>query len=352
MTKFSLCLWMLLAGNSGVASFSTTTPAPNKSVVRLFAESPSSQTSTTDSEASTAAAAASEGSTAGASPSTIYIPVSFDEMVKQASSTMEDAMKAGKTRQMLRILLPRSSDNDNLGVFYETNVVDPDPSVYVDTTLVPPDETWQGGIMQVYRAAALATQEILRRYSRNAQGGVVPRLVEDLSYDETGVDGIGLWLTQGATPADDVSCFVQPSQETIDGIEGISGQAGERMVAIINPQWRIVDDALDSASKEDGFLGALASFLGGKGNSLKRLDAMGFENVYVLEGYVCRGGNVRLLKRFDTDWYVFAENDDGTDYIECGSSKQRPTYQDVDVMLDFKGITLKYTRDFGLAPKL
>lgn len=348
--RLSVGLLMLLTGNSGVAAFSTS-PAPSKSVIRLFAESPSS-TSVTESTETALDAGEDASESPAARPSTIYIPLSFDAMVKQASSTMEDAMKAGKRRQILRILLPRSADNDNFGAFYETDVVDPDPSIYVDTVLVPPDETWQGGIMQLYRAASLACQEILRRYSRNAQGGVVPRLVEDLSYDESGVDGIGLWLTQGSTPADDVSCFVQPSQETIDGIEAISSQAGERMVAMINPQWRIVDDALDSASKEDGFLGAFASFLGGKGNSLKRLDAMGFENIYVLEGYVCRGGNVRLLKRFDTDWFVFAENDAGTDFIECGSSKQRPTYQEVDEMLDSKGITLKYTRDFGLAPKL
>ncbi len=190
------------------------------------------------------------------------------------------------------------------------------------------------------------------RYSRNAQGGVMPKLLEDRSFDESGVDGVGLWITQGTTASDDISCFVQPSQETIDGIEAISSQAGERMVALINPQWRIVDDALDSASKQGGVFGNLASFLGGKGNSLKRLDAIGFENVYILEGYVCRGGNVRLIKRFDTDWFVFAENDAKTDFIECGSSKQRPTYQEVDEMLDSKGITLKYTRDFGLAPKL
>ena len=75
---------------------------------------------------------------------------------------MEDAMKEGKKRQMIRILLPRSSDNENLGQFFETDVVDPDPSVYTDTILVPPDETWQGGIMQLYRAASLACQEILR----------------------------------------------------------------------------------------------------------------------------------------------------------------------------------------------
>lgn len=165
--------------------------------------------------------------------------------------------------------------------------------------------------------------------------------------DESGVDGIGVWITQGAQPQDDVSCFVQPSQETVDAIESISGQAGQRLVALLNPQWRIADDALDSASKSDGFLGNLAGFLGGKGGSLRRLDAMGFENTYTLEGYVCRGGNVRLIKRFDSDWSVFAENDAATDYIQVGTSKNRPTYQQVDAMLADKGISLKYARDIG-----
>jgi len=348
--KLSFLLSLLLVGSSQVVAFSTVSTSSKSAVLRLHAESPQQMV---ESEVESAAEDSTTMSVEKAErPSTIYIPVSFDEMVKQASSTMQDAMKAGIKRQTLRILLPRSSDNDQIGQYYEKIVTDPDPNIYVDTVLVPPDETWQGGIMQLYRAASLACQEILRRYSRNAQGGVVPRLQEDRSFDESGVDGVGLWLTQGATAADDVSCFVQPSQETIDGIERISSQAGERMVALINPQWRIVDDALDAASKKEGIFGQVASFLGGKGNSLRRLEDMGFENIYILEGYVCRGGNVRLLKRFDSDWYVFAENDAGTDFIECGSSKQRPSYQDVDQMLEEKGISLKYARDIGLAPKL
>ena len=39
-------------------------------------------------------------------------------------------------------------------------------------------------------------------------------------------------------------------------------------------------------------------------------------------------------------------------YIRIGESKSRPSYQDVEKMLDDKGISLKYARDIGLAPKL
>lgn len=157
--KLSLSLLLILVGNSRVAAFSTS-PAPvtKSAAVRLYAESPSPQTTSTD----TTEAASTDDSSTKATPETIYIPLSFEEMVKQVSSTMEDAMKAGKRRQILRILLPRSADNENLGQFYETDVIDPDRSVYVDTVLRPPDETWQGGIMQLYRAASLSCQEILR----------------------------------------------------------------------------------------------------------------------------------------------------------------------------------------------
>jgi hypothetical protein len=189
-------------------------------------------------------------------------------------------------------------------------------------------------------------------YSKNVASGVPPRLGEDRSVDESGVDGIGLWLTQGASPQDDVSCFVQPTQETIDVIESISNQAGGRLVALLNPQWRITDDALDAASRSEGLFGNLASFLGGKGGSLRRLNELGFDHTYILEGYVCRGGNIRFIKRFDSDWAVFAENDAATDYIKVGTSKTRPTYQEVDAMLEDKGISLKYARDIGMAPKL
>lgn len=280
----------------------------------------------------------------------LFIPVSFDEMVKQSSSAMEDAYAAGIARQTVRILLPRSPDNDQLGKYYED-----DAGIngrISESILVPPDETWQGGIMQLYRAASISCQGILRRYSRNAGGGVVPRLREDRSIDETGVDGMGLWMSEGSSSADDVCCFVQPSQETVNSIGSISKAAGkDRLVVIMNPQWRITDDALDSASRSEGVFGSLASFLGGKGGSIRRLEEMGFESTYIIEGYVCKGGNIRLLKRFDSKWNVFAENDAGTDYILVGTSDTRPTYQDVDKMLDDKGITLKYARDMGLAPK-
>ena len=74
-------------------------------------------------------------------------------------------MSAGINRQIVRILLPRSADNDQLLQYYETSDVEQTES---DNKLVlcPTDETWQGGIMQLYRAASYASQEILRYVPR------------------------------------------------------------------------------------------------------------------------------------------------------------------------------------------
>jgi hypothetical protein len=55
-------------------------------------------------------------------------------------------------------LLPRSADNDQLLQYYEDDA----EAEMGETVLVPPDETWQGGIMQLYRAASYTCQEMLR----------------------------------------------------------------------------------------------------------------------------------------------------------------------------------------------
>lgn len=88
----------------------------------------------------------------------LLIPVSFEEMVKQTASAMEDAYKQGKTRQIVRILLPRSGTNDQLLQYFEDDA----ESDLSDVVLAPIDETWQGGIMQLYRSASFACQEVLR----------------------------------------------------------------------------------------------------------------------------------------------------------------------------------------------
>jgi hypothetical protein len=312
----------------------------------------------TETSSETATTTSSSSSSSTSSNNDLIMPLNYDEMVSMAAQAVSDAYtQQGKTRQMVRLLLPRDPASGQLGQYFENDAADEsgvlDPRKSGDLLLVPPDETWQGGIMQLYRAASPMCRDLLRRLSSN-KGGIPPKITEDRSVDESGVDGIGLFLAQSSvSPEEDASCFVQPSQEVIQAIESISGQAGKRLVLLLNPQWRNTDDAFDSASTKGGFLGGLASRLGGKGLTLSKLAELGYESTYTIEGYVCKGGNIRILKRFDSDWVVFAENDAATDFIQVGSkSSSRPTYQEVDQMLDDKGISLKYARDIGLAPKI
>lgn len=286
------------------------------------------------------------------STETLDVPLSYNEMVNQVSRAVNDANSAGVNRQILRILLPRDSSNADLGIFRES---DADAVDISDTILVPPDDTWQGGIMQLYRACAPTCDDILKKCFTST-AGLPPKVVEDRTVDESGVDGVSL-LTSSINSNDDsaalsINCFVQPMQETIDAVEKIANKDQNEIIMMVNPQWRSVDDALDTVSNNEGLLGNLASFLGGKGNSLRRLNNLDFQSTYVIEGYVCKGGNIKLMKRFDSDWVVFAEKDDDSGYIRVGTSVNRPTYQDVDTMMDEMGISLKYARDIGLAPKL
>ncbi|KAL7570932.1 hypothetical protein ACA910_002565 [Epithemia clementina (nom. ined.)] len=214
------------------------------------------------------------------------VPLSWDEMIRQAASAMKEAASLGQKRQIVRILLPRDSASGDFGIYLESNAA-ADSSTLRDRaslSLVPPDESWQGGIMQLYRAAAPTARQILQKLTMDKQGGVPPRIVEDRSVDESGVDGVSFFQTDDGQ----VSCWLQPLQENVDAIlEGVEKDAGmaNKITVLINPQWRLVDDALDTASRTDGFLGGLASFLGGKGGALKRLQQdAGFVPVYTLEG--------------------------------------------------------------------
>lgn len=322
---------------------------------------------------------------------------------------MSDAYRTqGMSRQIVRILLPRDASSDQLGVQFEPDA-QMDKGKNDKMKLVPCDESWQGGIMQVsselrkfiyslaqtlttrtsthpqlYRAASPTTKDILRQLCpTGATTGVPPKIIEDRSVDESGVDGVGLFYTQSGSGSiekntnsgvgfgffgesvslptlseNDMCVFVQPTQEVVDIVESLStssmngsSQQSSPLIALLNPQWRNVDDALDSASKSESVFGAFASFLGGKGSSLRKLEELGYRSTYTLEGYVCKGGNIRLLKRYDSDWLVFAENDNGDKYLKVGTSMERPTYQDVEKMLNDNGVGYKYERDLGLAGK-
>merc|ERR1719399_2223500 len=113
-------------------------------------------------------------------------------MLSQASAAVLRAREDGKTRATLRLFLPRGEG------------------------LSPPDESWQGGIMQLYAACSPLVRELLRGLSTDV-AGVPPSLTEQ-RLDTSGVDGESVWMAQSSQPQDDAVGFVQPSAELMGTI--------------------------------------------------------------------------------------------------------------------------------------
>lgn len=92
--------------------------------------------------------------------SKLAVPVSLEDMILMASRAISDASNAGMTRQIVRMLLPRNPSSQLFGQFYEDDAST--TNAWRSQLLVPPDETWQGGIMQLYRAALPTCTQLLR----------------------------------------------------------------------------------------------------------------------------------------------------------------------------------------------
>lgn len=84
------------------------------------------------------------------SSSSLTIPLTYNEMIVQTSAAMSDAYNQGYKRQIVRILLPRDARSGQLGEYYE-NEAQTEKGKSAEMMLVPTDESWQGGIMQVYK---------------------------------------------------------------------------------------------------------------------------------------------------------------------------------------------------------
>ena len=151
--------------------------------------------------------------------------------------------------------------------------------------------------------------------------------VREQRLDASGVDGEALMVAEAAEARLDASAFVQPSLETQKAIEDVAAAAGPRLVLMVNPQFRDSDDTLDFLASKAGFLGQLGGFLGGKAQFTKRMDELGFVDVFSLQEYVTTGTQVRIFLSYPHDWQIFALSDrDDEPAVKLGESKERPDY--------------------------
>ena len=206
------------------------------------------------------------------------VPATAEEQCAIAASAVRLASEAGVSNQRLRFLLP---------------------SPRIDA-LIAPDESWEGGIMQLYGAISPLVRDLVKKLSPPA-GGVPARLKEQ-RLDISGVDGEGLWTSECASAADDVSALVQPSSEQLSNIQAICKSANGRLVLMVNPQYRDSDDTMDFIASKGGFFGSMATFLGGKAKFVQALDDLGFETTFALEQYVIRGSEMKYMFIYGQKW--------------------------------------------------
>ena len=125
-------------------------------------------------------------------------PSTKKEMLQQAVGCIKRAKEDGLNRYILRLFLPRGADEE----------------------LTPCDESWQGGIMQLFSVASPLIRELLMSLSTSVAG--VPPTLREQRLDSSGVDGESVWLAESSQPQDDAMGFVQPSTEQIAQIEAAS----------------------------------------------------------------------------------------------------------------------------------
>ena len=210
-----------------------------------------------------------------------------------------------------------------------------------DQKLYPTDESWQGGIMQLYTACTPLVRDLLRKISTETAG--VPPALSEQRLDPSGVDGEAVWFAQSNEAADDAVGLVQPSAERMQTIRTLDGQCGpKRPLLMVNPQWKERDDPFDALARKGGFLGALGNVLGGKAEMEEELERIGFVDTYTLAEYVCRGSRICLQLSYPYGWTASYYDSSGWNSLLSGAPK-RPTYQEIEDALKAADVPFRFT---------
>lgn len=243
-------------------------------------------------------------------------------MLDQAAKAILRARESGSNRFTLRLFLPKNDDDSNL---------------------YPPDESWEGGIMQLYAACTPMVRDVLRRISSEIAG--VPPSLKEQRIDPSGVDGEAVWFAQSTEPKNDAVGIVQPTPERMPTIRELNENCGPtRPLLMVNPQWKERDDPFDALSRKGGFLGALGSVLGGKVAMEEELVTMGFVDVYTLAEYVCRGSRICLHLSYPYGWTASYRNPDTDGWVSLlNGAERRPTYQEIEQALKDNDVPFRFT---------
>lgn len=236
----------------------------------------------------------------------LQVPVTFDDMVRQAARSVERAYKDGKTRQTVRF-----------------NLIGEEESA-------TEENEFPGGSKQMYRESGCPLTEALLREVRAPTKNVDdfpeerrlnPTLKKQDIWD---FDGSAIHTAEAAEgPSADVQALVFPNTDTkyLDDIDKTSEAMGSRLLLLINPFWKNVDSWAFNILQPGGKKRAQKVIFDGEN---------AFVDTYTMMVFSVRGEKCVALKAYPYDWQLFAFRED--DYyqneeyvIKLGSCKDDPT---------------------------
>ena len=236
----------------------------------------------------------------------LQVPVTFDDMVRQAARSVERAHKDGKKRQTVRF-----------------NLIGEEESA-------TEENEFPGGFKQMYREAGCPLTEALLREVRaptknlddfSEERRLNPTLKKQDILD---FDGSAIHTAEAAEgPSADVQALVFPNTDTkyLEDIDKTSKAMGSRLLLLINPTWKNVDSWAFNILQPGGKKRAQKVIFEGEN---------AFVDTYTMMVFSVRGEKCVAVKAYPYDWQLFAYRED--DYytneeyvIKLGSCKEDPT---------------------------
>lgn len=242
----------------------------------------------------------------------VQVPVTFDDMVRQASRAVERAFKDGKTRQTVRFNLVGEEESATL------------------------EKQWPGGAKQMYReSGGPLTDALLREVRAPTKDNFPEKRNENPKLGKQDIwdfDGTAIHVAEAAEGASaDIQAMVFPNTDSkyLEDIDKISEAMGDRLFVLVNPFWRNVESW--------GF-NILAP------NAKKRAKEVIFgknpyEETYSMMIFMVRGEECVALKAYPYDWQLFAFREDDyypseVNIIRLGSCKDDPTSEHITGLLN------------------
>lgn len=219
----------------------------------------------------------------------LLVPESPAAMVRAAAGAVRAARERGESRLIVRLIVPT------------------DPAFDQPADLDP----WPGGLKQQYPIALGLARELM-----SAAVGCAADAVSDQVVDAE--DACGLLNAQAASAADDAACLLFPGPDQLTALEKMDAAAGDRLLVLINPQFRRLCSPLGAARRR-----AAATFFD-----------RGYVTAFAFEEFAARGEDVKLVGTLAGGWraFVFLHDADSSGQPLFGGEARptRPTYEELE----------------------